>query len=204
MDVLQAITARRAIKRFDPQHRMAAAEQAHLLRLAQLSPTAFNLQHCRYVVVTDPELRRRLRAASFDQSQVTDASLLVVVCADLDAWRKDPARYWSHLPQPGQAAVVEVIGRYYAGREQVARDEAQRSCGLAAQTLMLAGQGLGYDSCPMDGFDFDAVARLINLPADHLISMFVALGKALEPAPPRGGRLEPAEVIIENRFPEDA
>jgi len=200
VDVLEAIEKRRSIKRFDPEHRLQPQEVQELLRLARLSPSAFNLQHCRYVVVTDRELRGRLRAVSFDQAQVTDASLLVILCADLHAWRKDPARYWSHVPAATRDGMVRVIHDFYAVSEQMQRDEALRSCGIAAQTLMLAAQGLGYDSCPMDGFDFAAVARLINLPDDHLISMFVAVGKSLEPAFPRGGSLPPEAVIIENRF----
>jgi nitroreductase len=200
MDVLEAIEKRRSIKRFDPEHRLQPQEVQELLRLARLSPSAFNLQHCRYVVVTDSELRGRLRAVSFGQAQVTDASLLVIICADLHAWRKDPARYWSHVPAAIRDSMVRVIHDFYAVNEQMQRDEALRSCGIAAQTLMLAAQGLGFDSCPMDGFDFAAVARLINLPDDHLISMFVAVGKSLEPAFPRGGSLPPEAVIIENRF----
>jgi nitroreductase len=76
-----------------------------------------------------------------------------------------------------------------------------RSCGIAAQTLMLAAQELGYDSCPMDGFDFEAVGRLINLPGDHVIAMMVAIGKRAEAVWPRGGTLPDTEVIFENRFP---
>jgi nitroreductase len=201
MHVIEAIEARRSIKRFDPHHRMTRAEQDELLRLARLSPTAFNLQHGRFVVVRDPELRRRLRDASYGQAQVTDASLLVVVCADMGAWRKHAERCWAHVPEPARRGLVEAIERFYVDQPQLQRDEAMRSCSLAAQTLMLAAQGLGYDSCPMDGFRVDDVARLINLPDDHLISMFVALGKALEPAPARGGALPDDVVIIENRFP---
>ena len=75
-----------------------------------------------------------------------------------------------------------------------------RSCGIAAQTLMLSAKSLGYDSCPMVGFDFDAVARLIRLPEDHVISMMLAIGKATAPANPRGGQLPLAEVVIKDRF----
>jgi nitroreductase len=75
-----------------------------------------------------------------------------------------------------------------------------RSCGMAAQTLMLAAKAMGYDSCPMDGFDFAEVGKLINLPADHEISLFVAIGKALQPAQPRGGQLPLSEVVITDRF----
>jgi nitroreductase len=65
---------------------------------------------------------------------------------------------------------------------------------------VLAAKTMGYDSCPMDGFDFDAVGKLINLPPDHAIAMFVAIGKALSPAHPRGGQLALSEVIILNQF----
>lgn len=200
MDVLKAIEHRRAVKKFDPRHRMQQHELEDLLAMAQLAPTAFNIQHCRFVAVTDPDLRRKIRAVSFDQAQVTDASLLLVLCADLHAWRKDPDRYWTHVDDPVRSTLTGMISQYYEGREQVQRDECMRSCGIAAQTVMLAAQGLGYDSCPMDGFDFDAVATLINLPDDHVIAMFVAVGKALEPAFPRGGKLPADEVVIVDRF----
>ena len=75
-----------------------------------------------------------------------------------------------------------------------------RSCGMAAMTLMLAAREMGYDSCPMDGFDFDAVAKLINLPEDHLISMFVAIGKPASDPWPRGGQLPMQEVVVNDRF----
>jgi hypothetical protein len=52
----------------------------------------------------------------------------------------------------------------------------------------------------MDGFDFAAVGKLINLPEDHVIAMFVAIGKALSPAHPRGGQLALSEVLIQNKF----
>jgi nitroreductase len=55
-----------------------------------------------------------------------------------------------------------------------------RSYGIIAQTIMLAAKSLGYDSCPMDGFDFEKVAQLIRLPDDHVIAMFVAIGKRHE------------------------
>ncbi len=80
------------------------------------------------------------------------------------------------------------------------RDEAMRSCGIAAQTLMLAARTLGYDSCPMIGFDPDAVAKLIRLPGDHVVAMMLAIGKATAPANPRGGQLPLEEVLLINRF----
>ncbi|TAN46467.1 MAG: nitroreductase family protein [Methylococcaceae bacterium] len=200
MDVLQAIEQRRAVKSYAAGHAMPAAEQQRLLSLALLSPTAFNIQHWRFVVVSDPDLRRACRAIAWDQAQATDASLFIVLCADLKAWEKNPARYWRDAPAAVQDFIVPAIDAYYRGNDQVQRDEAMRSCGIAAQTLMLAAKGMGYDSCPMDGFDFEAMGKLINLPQDHVIGLAVAIGKAVEPARARAGQLPLEEVVIQNRF----
>lgn len=201
MNVSHAIASRRAVKAFDPNHVISAAEIEQLLALALLSPTAFNIQNWRFVLVRNPELRRQVRAAAWDQAQVTDASLLVVLTADLKAWEKEPARYWRNAPQAVQDYLLPAMQHYYQGKEQVQRDEAMRSCGIAAMALMLAAQEMGYESCPMDGFDFDAVGKLIALPEDHTVAMFVAIGMGLEEARPRGGQLALEEVVIVDRFP---
>lgn len=200
MNVSQAIEQRRSIKAYDPAHRMTEAEIQQLLSLAMLSPTAFNIQHWRFVVVTDPVLRHQIRAVSWNQAQVTDASLLIILTADLKAWEKDPARYWVNAPQPVSDYLVKAIHSYYTDQPLAQRDEGMRSCGMAAMTLMLAAKEMGYDTCPMDGFDFEAVSKLINLPEDHVPVMFVVVGKALEAAKPRGGQLAMDEVVIYNRF----
>ncbi len=200
MNVSTAIETRRSIKGFDPDHRMSQSEVDHLMALAQLAPTAFNIQNWRFVLVNDPDLRRQIRTVAWDQAQITEASLLVILTADLKAWERNPGRYWKNTPQPVQDYLVPAIGQYYGGKEQVQRDEAMRSCGMAAMTLMLAAKEMGYDSCPMDGFDFDAVSKLINLPSDHVVSMFVAIGKQTREPWPRGGQLPMNEVVINNRF----
>jgi nitroreductase len=200
MNTLEAIQSRRAIKHYDPAHRMTEAEIRQLLEAAMQAPTAFNIQNWRFVTVLDPEVRKQIRAAAWDQAQVTDSSLLIVLCADKDAWKKEPARYWVNAPQAVQDFLVPAIGQYYEGRDQVQRDECMRSCGLAGMTLMLAAQSMGYDSCPMDGFDFDAVAKIIKLPEDHVISFMIAIGKGTQPAWPKPGQLPYDEVVIRDSF----
>ena len=200
MKTEEAIKTRRSIKQFDPDHQMTDEEINKLLSLAILSPTAFNIQNWRYVVVSDQALRKQIRAVAWDQAQVTDASLFIVLCADLKAWEKEPARYWQNASPEVHEFMIPAIDGYYRGKDQVQRDEAMRSCGIAAQTLMLAAKSMGYESCPMDGFDFDKVGELINLPEDHVIAMFVAIGKGTKDAWPRPGQLGIDEVVINNMF----
>jgi nitroreductase len=200
MKTIEAIETRRSVKHFDASHSMTDEEINEILSLAILSPTAFNLQNWRFVVVNDAELRRKIRAASWDQSQVTDTSLFIVLCADLKAWEKEPGRYWANAPKEVQELKVPAIDTYYRGKDQVQRDAAMRSCGIAAQTLMLAAKSLGYDSCPMDGFDFEEVAKLINLPDDHVLTMFVAIGKGTKEPWDRPGQLSLDTVVVKNSF----
>jgi nitroreductase len=200
MHVNEAIETRRSVKAYDPHHKMPQQEIDQLMQLAMLSPTAFNIQHWRFVLVNDPVLRHQIRAVSWNQAQVEEASLLIVLVADVNAWQKAPERYWQNAPKAAADMLVPAIKNYYTGNETAQRDEAMRSCGMAAMTIMLAAKGMGYDTCPMDGFDFDAVAKLINLPNDHIPTMFITVGKALKPAMPRGGQLAMDEVVIHNTF----
>ena len=200
MNVTTAIETRRSIKAYDPTHKMSEAEVSKLMSLAMLAPTAFNIQHWRFVIVEDAALRAQIQAVSWNQSQVTEASLLVVLVADVQAWAKQPERYWKDAPEAVQNFLVPTITQYYTGNEHAQRDEAMRSCGMAAMNIMLAAKEMGYDTCPMDGFDFDAVSTLLNLPADHIPTMFVTVGKGIKDAWPRGGQLTMEEVVIKNKF----
>ena len=200
MHTLEAIRSRRSVKHFDADHTMTKAEVDEILSLAMLSPTAFNLQHWRFVIAEDAALREQIKQVSMGQEQVTDASLLLILCADLKAWEKDTQRYWRHSAKEIQDFMLPAMDGYYRGNDQVQRDEAMRTCGLAAQTIMLAAKSLGYDSCPMDGFEFDKVAELINLPDDHIVTMFVAIGKGTHDAWARPGQLALEDVVIRNGF----
>lgn len=204
MDVLTAIAERRSIKYYDPNHVMSDEEIGRLLSLAMLAPSAFNLQHWRFVLVRDPEVRRQIREVAWGQAQVTDASLLIVLCADLKAWAKYARHCWRLADHSVQDFIVPAIDAYYRGKSRVERDEAMRSGGFVAQTLILAANGMGYGACPMDGFDYDAVGRLVNLPEDHAVIMMLAVGKPVQPAGPRSGPMEKDRLVFVDRFPRTA
>ena len=179
METITAIKERRSVKHYDAAHEMGEAEINALLELALLSPTSFNMQNWRFVVVTDAEKRAAIQAVAWNQAQVTEASITILICANLDA-HEDAGRYWAHAPQPVQDMLVPMIAPFYQNSAELRRDEAMRSIGIAAQTLMLTAKSMGYDSCPMIGFDPEKVAEIIGLPENRVIVIVAALVSAAQ------------------------
>lgn len=200
MDTLTAIRERRSIKHYDPNHQMTEAEIKTLMEHTLLSPTSFNMQNWRFLVVKDAETKEKLKSASFNQAQVSDASIVVLICGDLKAWAKQPERYWRNAPEAVQKQIVPMIGGFYQNNEQLQRDEAMRSAGMAGQTIMLAAKAMGYETCPMIGFDAKKVAEIINLPEDYVLCFMVVVGKGIQSAKERSGQLDMSEVVFFDHF----
>ncbi|NER52265.1 MAG: nitroreductase family protein [Symploca sp. SIO1A3] len=201
MDILDAVYQRRAVKHFDPNHQITAEEEQKLLEATIQAPTSFNIQHWRLVILRDPKLRQKIRKEyGNDQAQMTDASLLILFTADMKAWQKEPQRYWQNAPEAVAELILGWMGPFHEGREWLQRDEAQRSIGMAMQTLMLSAKAMGYDSCPMIGFDLAQVAELVKLPDDNVIGPMVAVGKKVKDAWPKPGQLPLSELVVENSF----
>ena len=200
MDVFEAIETRRAIKKFDSSYKMSSDDVTKLMQHVILAPTSYNQQNWRFVYVTDQKVKEKISAAARGQAQPKDGSLVVVLCGDMTAWKTEPLRYWKNHPVEKQEMVKASLERKYDGNPQNQRDEAVRSCGMAAQTIMLAARQMGLDSCPMVGFEYDELAKVINLPDDHLIVMMVVVGKRAKDAAERGGQLPLDQVAFENSF----
>tara|TARA_B110000003_G_scaffold273412_1_gene311097 strand:- start:2241 stop:2840 length:600 start_codon:yes stop_codon:yes gene_type:complete len=199
MDTLQAIRERRSVKHYDPKHVLEPHDIRTLMEHALLSPTSFNMQQWRFIIVDDPSIKTQICKAAWNQKQIEDAAISIVLCADLDA-HVDAGRYWKNAAPAVQEMIVPMIAPFYADNPSLQRDEALRSIGIASQSIMLAAKAMGLDSCPMIGFDPQKVAELIDLPNNHLIGMLITVGKALKSASPRGGQLPYEEVVRMNHF----
>ena len=200
MDTFDAIKTRRAIKKFDNTYKMSDEQVQFLMKLTLLSPTSYNQQNWRFVTVTDQKVKEQIHVAARNQAQPLDGSLVILLCGNMNAWKDDPMRYWKNHPLEKQEHVRDALHKKYSDSPQNRRDEAMRSCGFAAQTIMLAAKQMGLDSCPMVGFEYDEMAKIINLPSDHIIVMMIVVGKAASPAAERGGQLSLDEVVFENKF----
>lgn len=100
MYTTQAVYNRRAVKHFDAQHVLSEEDERKLLEATIQAPTSFNIQHWRFVILRDPQLRTKIRKKfGNDQAQMTDASLLILFTADVMAWKKNSGRYWVNAPE---------------------------------------------------------------------------------------------------------
>jgi nitroreductase len=199
MNVLDAIKKRRAIKHYDADHKLTDQELRTLFSAAALAPTSFNIQNRHFVAVVDQERKNQIQAAAWGQEHVRDASVVVVMTGDLKAHEKTD-RFLRDAPAAVREQFEPMIGQFYDGNDALLRDEACRSVGLAAMNLMLAAQALGYESCPMIGFDPVQVSEAIGLDADHPPLMIVVVGKGTKQAWPRLGLLQLEELVSVNQF----
>ncbi len=199
MKVSDAIKSRRSVNIFDPAYKISDAEVHELIEAASLSPSAFNIQHWRFVWLRDEAALKQAKEATWFQPQVTDASLVLLVCLDLKAWQKSPERYWVNAPADVSESMINNIQQLYASNAQLERDEGMRSAAMASMALMLKAQEMGLDSCAM-ACDFEKMSEVVNLPEDHAICMVLAFGKRLQEPYPRPGMLSVDDVLITDSF----
>ncbi|MGG1551280.1 MULTISPECIES: nitroreductase family protein [Paenibacillus] len=173
-----------------------------IFQLVKYAPSAFNLQHAHYLVVKDPDLKQRVYEASGKQYKVQSASAAIVVLGRMDAY-KDVARLnegFLHLGAISKQEfdmTVESVTSFYEGRgETFMREEAIRNANLSAMTFMLAAKDKGWDTCPMIGFDEEALRSALQIPDVYVPALLVTIGKEDTTSQrPRGYRKPVGEFV---------
>ena len=203
MDALSALQARVSAKHFDPARKLSEAEIKELIGYATEAPSSYNIQHWRFIAVTEQSAKERLQAVAYGQPQVTTAAVMFIVLGDLRGYEK--LREILQQAVAGGEMTAEMadgwVGQatgFYTGNEQLMRDEAIRSSSLAAMSLMVAAQAKGLASGPMIGFDPAGVKREFNIPEHYVPVMLVAVGYAAQGNTPRKPRLAVDEVLSFN------
>ena len=203
MSLLDIIRKRRSVKHYDSAHRLSDDELRTLLTAGALAPTSFNMQNRHFACVTDPEVKAKLCEASWKQEQVRDASVVIILTGNRNAY-KNTDRYLRDAAPPAREVFEKMIPASYASNDALARDEDCRSVGLAAMNIMLMATEMGYDSCPMIGFLPDQVSTIVKLPEDHEPLMLVVVGKGIKPAWGRLGLLDFEEFVSIDTFDNHA
>lgn len=183
MDIIQAIKERRSINFFETGQTIADDKLKELLETANLSPSSFNLQPWKVVVVKSPERKKILRKCAFDQPKAEEASVVLIMVADPKAMEENIDRMlesWVQLGyiKPEMKETYRGMANNLYGTPESERRKffAVKNTALFAMNLMLAAKGLGLETHPMDGFDEGCVKKEFNIPADKAIPMLVAVG----------------------------
>lgn len=156
-----------------------------IVRLASLSPSAYNLQNWRFIAVKSKQPKLKLQEAAYGQPQIAQASVTFIVCGQLNAHKTLASTLQLSVDQnimPSAIAEswVKAASESHEGNSGHQRDEAIRSASLAAMTLMFAAQSLGFGSGAMGGFDSQQVAEQFNLSDTDIPVMLVTVGEATD------------------------
>jgi nitroreductase len=199
----EVIRARHAVKEYISDYKIPQAELNEILELAATAPSAWNLQHWRYLVIIEQANKERVLPIAYGQRQVADSSATIVILGDLEADKSaepvfSPAVEAGFMSQELYTNLVGQIKGAYQDK-QTAREQAFLNAGFSAMQLMLAAKTKGYDTCPIGGFDREALIKELNIPARYVPVMLITLGKAKSPARP-STRFSLDQLVIKESF----
>lgn len=178
--LLDNLSWRYATKQFDASRKIPAELWKTLEQAALLAPSSYGLQPWGFVVVTNPSVREKLRGASWNQPQITDASHLVVFCARADLTRVDVDRYVDKITEVRGVTRDAIAGYRDMMLGTVEAPGAnhlhwnQRQVYIALGFFLSAAAMLGIDACPMEGFDAAKYNEILGLAAQGLSATVVA------------------------------
>jgi nitroreductase len=206
----EAIQQRRATPSFDgtavPEEDLKESLQAGLE-----APSAYNLQPWRFVVVHDPEARKRLRAAAKGQPKVEEAPVVIVACGDPVGWQGGDMEEMLRLAEfidDGTRNVIRQNLNNFLGAQPgdtggVAPDFGlwvNRQTMIALTTMMWTAETLGYDTAPMEGFSETAVRQTLGIPDRVRVVSLLAIGHLKGPDKPYGKRFAMDRVVFNNKW----
>lgn len=172
------------------------------------SPSGYNLQPWRFVVVRDPEARKRLRAAAHNQPKIEQAPIVIVAMGDRDGWRRgdldEMIRIGSQhgYAHPSKSGQTRQLILDYLGRHENLPMWLNRQVMIALTTMMLMAEALGYDTALMEGFKDQEVRDAIQAPANMEVVCLLAIGHRQGEDKRYGGRFPSERVLFAEKFGE--
>ncbi|MFA5221926.1 MAG: NAD(P)H-dependent oxidoreductase [Methanoregula sp.] len=189
MEFSDCVMQRYATKKFDGRT-IPEAKVNELLELVRYAPSALNLQPWKIKVVTDKKVKEALKPASNNQEQVTTCSHLLVFCADTDYdnlnKRLGALMKANHVPDEVVKMVTGMAATFAGGmskEQQAAWSQAQTY--LALGNALNGAKALGFDSCPMGGFDPKEYSRILKIPSHLVPVMLCPVGYAADKPGPK-------------------
>ena len=200
-----AIRDRRATPSFDGTP-VPPGDLRQILEAGLHAPSGYNMQPWRFVVVQDPEQKRRLRAAGYNQGKIEEASAVLVACGDADGWRRDldimlQMGLEGGMPESYAAQARSSVPNYlssFTGDEM--KGWLNKQVMLAFTHMMLMAETMGYDTAPMEGFEQDKVHEVLRLPLSYWVVAFLAIGRLKGADKFDGGRFDITHTVFGEEY----
>jgi nitroreductase len=200
----RAITERRASPSFD-ESPIPDADLLKILQAGLSAPSSYNLQPWRFIVVRSAEQKRRLRAASYNQAKVEEASAMIVACGDADGWRSGDLEEMLRLGRAGgmpenyAEQAKSTIPNYLSNHPNMPM-WLTRQVMLAFTHMMLMAEVLGYDTAPMEGFEQEKVHEVLKLPLSYWVVALLGIGHLKGSDKYQGERFNMARTVFTEEY----
>jgi len=201
----QAILERRATPSFDGTP-IPEEDLRQILDAGLHAPSGYNMQPWRFIVVQSPEQKKRLRAASYNQGKVEEASAVIVACGDADGWRKDIDLMLQQgreggMPESYAAQAADSVTAYLSSftHDQMTA-WLNKHVMIAFTSMMLMAEVLGYDTAPMEGFEQDKVCETLRLPMSYWVVAQLGIGHLKGPDKFNGGRFDLSHTVFAEEY----
>jgi nitroreductase len=200
----RAIAERRASPSFDGSP-IPDADLKGILQAGLQAPSGYNLQPWRFVVVRSHEQKKKLRAASYNQAKVEEASAMIVACGDADGWRSGDLDEMLRLgrqrgmPENYAEQAKVTIPNYLSNHPNISL-WLNRQVMLAFTHMMLMAEVLGYDTAPMEGFEEDRVHEVLKLPLSYSVVALLGIGHLKGPDKFYGKRFNMARTVFAEEY----
>jgi nitroreductase len=168
---LKNLEWRRAVKHFGT----TPVDTSSIIRAITNSPSSFGLQPYRVIAVRNSELKKQLRAVSYDQAQVTECDTLFVFCA-----RTDLSERAEEYIQKTKAEMIREMLTSFISYIPDKAAWAARQAYIALGFGLAACAELKIPSCPMEGFTASEVHRILGLDDILVPCVMLAVGSATE------------------------
>lgn len=178
------LNERRSVRKYDSSFVISPEEIREILEIATKAPSSSNMQPWRFLVVTDPELKKKLHPIAFNQQQVLEASAIVIVLGDLEMYSLSDKIYGAAV-EAGYMT-EEVANNFMANSTEYytsltperLKEIVVFDTGLVAMQIMLTARAKGYDTVPMGGYNRDQVKELFQISDRYLPTLMLPIGKA--------------------------
>jgi nitroreductase len=203
--LIDVIRDRRATPSFDGSP-VPPADLRQILEAGLQAPSGYNMQPWRFIVVQSAEGKRKLRAASYNQAKVEEASVMIVACGDMDGWRKDLDEMLEMgraggMPESYAAQASSSVSNYMSSfTSDQMKLWLNKQVMLAFTHMMLMAEALGYDTAPMEGFEQDKVAEALRLPLSFWTVALLAVGHLKGPDKFSGGRFDLNHTVFGEEY----